>query len=96
MSTVGDTQYRGGYHDACGRYHDACGRHHDACVGYHEYLGVFSTMGDTIICNLSTVDDIRIQAGEYHVYHGACSVLWGYSNNKRFFPPTALMMLRYS
>ena len=31
MSTFGDSQYIGGYHDACGGYHDACG-------GYHEYI----------------------------------------------------------
>ena len=35
LSTVGDTQYRGRYHDACG--------------GYHEYRGVFSTVGDIMI-----------------------------------------------
>ena len=39
LSTLGDTQYRGGYHDACG--------------GYHEYRGVFSTVGE-IFCYLST------------------------------------------
>ena len=25
FSTVGDVQYRGGYHDACGGYHEYCG-----------------------------------------------------------------------
>ena len=36
-STKWDTQYRGGYHDACGGYHDACGGYHDARGRYHEY-----------------------------------------------------------
>ena len=30
LSTVGDTQYHGGYHDARGGYHDVCGGYHDA------------------------------------------------------------------
>ena len=47
LSTVGDTQYHGGYQDA-----------HE---GYHEYRGgcsvpwgVFSTVGRKIFCYLST------------------------------------------
>ena len=41
LSTVGDTQYHGGYHDVRG--------------GYHEYRGGVQYRGDTILCNLSTV-----------------------------------------
>ena len=43
MSTLGDVQCIGGYHDACGGYHEYIGR-------YHEYIGgyrwMFSTSGD--------------------------------------------------
>ena len=28
LSTVGDVQYRGGYHDACGGYHE----YHGGCL----------------------------------------------------------------
>ena len=31
MSTSGDVQYIGGYHDVCGGYHEYIG-------GYHEYI----------------------------------------------------------
>ena len=44
---MGDTKYYGGFHDARERYHE-----------YRER--VFSTMGDTILCNLGTVGDIKI------------------------------------
>ena len=36
---MGDVQYHGGYHDACGGYHEYRGGYHDACGGYHEYHG---------------------------------------------------------
>ena len=45
LSTMGDVQYRGGYHDVCGVILSTmgdtqyCGGHHDACVGYHECHG---------------------------------------------------------
>ena len=32
LSTVGDAQYRGGYHDKCGGYLEYC-------RGYYEYRG---------------------------------------------------------
>ena len=35
MSTSGDVQYIGGYHDTCGGYHEYIG-------GYHEYIGGIS------------------------------------------------------
>ena len=49
-------------------------------------MGVFSTMGDTILCNLSTIRDSMIHLGEYHEYCGECSVLWVYSNNRKIPP----------
>ena len=86
-----------------GEYHDACGdilrtvgifsTVEDIMInvgGYHEYRrggGVFSTMADTILCNLSTMGDIMIHVGISHEYCGGCSVPWGYSNNRRFIPP---------
>ena len=53
MSTLGDVQYIGGYHDACGGYHKYIGRcsvHQGDTMstsgdimntsgGYHEYIG---------------------------------------------------------
>ena len=47
LSTMGDVQYRGGYHDARGGYHDACG-------GYHEYCGGCSVPWGEVFCYLST------------------------------------------
>ena len=48
LSTMGDTQYRGGYYEYCGGYHPLSfeyrGGYHDRCLGYHEYCGVFSTV----------------------------------------------------
>ena len=83
LSTVGDTQYRGGYHDAHG--------------GYHEYSGGCSVCRDTILCNLSTVGGVSwCMWGISWVLWG-CSVPKGYSNNKRFSPmvlmisPTCIM-----
>ena len=52
---------------------------------------VFSTVGDTTLCNLSTVGGYQDTCGEYHEYRGGCSVPRGYSNNKRF-SPTVLMI----
>ena len=40
LSIVGDVQYHGGYHDACG--------------GYHEYRGGCSVPWGEISCYLST------------------------------------------
>ena len=48
-------------------------------------VGVFSTVGDI----MSTVGDTILvieYRGGYHKYCEGCSVPWGYSNNKRFFP----------
>ena len=43
MSTVGNTQYRGGYHDAHGWFHEYRGEYHPLKFeyrgGYHEYRG---------------------------------------------------------
>ena len=33
-------------------------------------VGVFSTMGDTILCNLSTVGGYHDTCGGYHGYRG--------------------------
>ena len=45
MSTSGDVQYIGGYHDACGGYHEyigGCSVHRRVTMstsgGYHEYI----------------------------------------------------------
>ena len=72
MSTMGGyLEYRGGYHNAH--------------WGNHEYRGVFNTMEDTILCNLSTMGDIMIHVGDIiGTVEGFSTV--GYSNNKRFFP----------
>ena len=45
--------------------------------GYHEYCGVgdiFSTVE-----MFSTMGDIMVHVGEYHEYHGGCSVPSGIS-----------------
>ena len=45
MSTSGDVQYIGGYHDKCGGYHEytgGCSVHwgyHEYIRGYHGYIG---------------------------------------------------------
>ena len=49
-------------------------------------VGVFSTMGDTILCNLSTVRGYHDTCGGYHEYHGGCSVPWG-TQIMKDFPP---------
>ena len=51
--------------------------------------GLFSTMRDTILWNLSTVGDIMIHVGDIMSTVGVFSTV-GYSNNKRFPPPTIL------
>ena len=53
-------------------------------------VGVFSTMGDTILCNLNTVGDIMM-----HV--GISGVLWGVQHHgsiqiTKDFPPMVLMI----
>ena len=50
-------------------------------------VGVFNTMGDTILCNLSTMGDIMTHVGNIMSTVWGCSVSWGYSNKKRFSPP---------
>ena len=49
MSTSGDVQYIGGYHDACGGYHEyigGCSVHRRDIMStlgrYHEYIGGIS------------------------------------------------------
>ena len=37
-------------------------------------MGVFSTMGDAIFCNLSTMGDIMMHVEGYHKYRGECPV----------------------
>ena len=46
LSTMGDVQYDGGYHDACG--------------GYREYRGVLSTLWDIIFYYLKTSTVLNI------------------------------------
>ena len=73
LSTVGDTQCRRGYHDARG--------------GIMSTMGVFNTVGDTILCNLSTVGDIMIHVGDIMSTVRGVQYRGGNSNNKRFIPP---------
>ena len=40
-------------------------------------MGVFSAVGDTILCNLSTVWEYHDTCGGYHEYRWGCSVPWG-------------------
>ena len=84
-------EYRGGYHEYCGEISLEY-RGVFSIVGailstvgdimmhmgqYHEYHGgVFSTMGDTILCNLSTIGDIMIHVGDIKSTVG-CLVPWG-------------------
>ena len=71
LSAVGDFQYRG-----------------DIIINVEDILstvGVFSTVGDTILCNLSTVGDIMIHVGDIMSTVG-CSVLWGTQITKDFPP----------
>ena len=96
----GGVQYRGGISWVPWGMFSTVGGYHDACGGdIMSTVGVFSTVGDTILWNLSTV-------GGYHDTCGGISwVPWGvfstvgYSNNKRFSqdipprywtPPTVL------
>ena len=54
-------------------------------ISCHEYhRGVFSTVGDTILCNLNTVGDIMIHVGDIMSTVGVFSTV-RYSN-KRFSP----------
>ena len=59
LSTVGDVQYCGGYHDAHGGYHNARG-------GYHEYRGGCSVpWGD----NLLLFEYPTVLMISPHIYH---------------------------
>ena len=80
LSTMGDTQYHGGYHDARG--------------GYYEYCGVVSTVGDTILCNLSTVGDIMIHVWDIMSTVG-CSVPWGIQITKHSSPTVHMISPMY-
>ena len=81
---MGDTQYLGGYHDARG--------------GYHEYRGGCSVpLGDTILCNLSTMGDIMMHVGDIMSTVGSVQYHGGTQIRKDFFPhgtehPKVLMM----
>ena len=58
LSTWGDSNYRGGYHDKCGGYHQlslptcfmfrTMGRYHDTCVGDVQYP--YITISSTVLC----------------------------------------------
>ena len=97
LSTVGDVQYREGYHEYCGGYIEYRGdtQYRGAFMmnmgDIMSPVGVFSTMGDAILCNLSTMGDIMIPCRRYHEYHGGTQI------TKDFFPtilntPTVLMI----
>ena len=71
-STVGDVQYRGGYHECRGGYleysggvqyrggyHDKCGGYLEYRGGYHEYHGGYLEYRGVF----STVGDIMIHVG---------------------------------
>ena len=61
-------------------------------------MGVFSTVVDTILCNLSTVvDTILCDLSIVGEYYNRCGVPWRYSDKKRFpltvlNTPTVLMI----
>ena len=81
LSTMGDVQYHGGYHDACGGYHEYCGGV-QYCGGYHplkfQYHGGYH----------DHVGDIMSTVGVFSTM--------GYSNNKRLFPHGTEHPPRYS
>ena len=77
-----------GYHDRCGGYHEYRWGYLKNRKGYSvlsgdimmhvgdimSTMGVFSTVGDAILCNLSTMEDIMMHVEGYHEYRGECSV----------------------
>ena len=86
MSTMGDAQYREGYHDPREEYHDARG-------GYHEYHGGCSVpLGDNNLCNSRTVGEYHDTCGGIISTVGVFSTR-GYSYNKRFFPHIIVFMI---
>ena len=93
LSTMGDVQYCGGYHECQGVILSTVGDMMHL-GDFMTTVGVFSIAWDTILCNLSamgyhdTCGDIISTMG--------CSVPWEYANNKKLFPtvlntPTVLM-----
>ena len=63
MSTVGGYhEYHGGYLEYRGGSQHR-GGYHDARGDIMSTMGVFNTMGDTVLCNLSTVGGIMIHVG---------------------------------
>ena len=50
-------------------------------------VGVLSIVGGYHPLKFEYHGGYHDTCGEYHEYRGGCSVPWGYSNNKRFFPP---------
>ena len=42
---IGDVQYIGGYHDACGGYHEYIGDIVIHVGEYHEYIRIFQCIG---------------------------------------------------
>ena len=58
--------------------------------------GVFSTVGGTILWNLSTVEGYHDACGGYHEYCGGCSVPWGTQITKDFSPHGTEHPSRYS
>ena len=50
-------------------------------------VGMFSTVGDIVFCNLSTVGDIMIHVGGYHEYRGGVQCRGGTQITKDYIPP---------
>ena len=69
---MGDVQYHGGYHDACG--------------GYHEYRGGCSVLWGYHPLKFEYRGGYHDACGGYHEYRGGVQYR-GYSNNKRLLPP---------
>ena len=97
LSTVGDVQYLGRYHDACGGYLKYRGGfsiprgYYDARGGYQEYRVGVKYLGDTILCNLSTVGGggvIMIHVWGYHEYCGGVQYRRGTQITRFFFHGT--------
>ena len=75
LSTVGDVQYRGGYHDAHGGYHDARG-------GYHEYRGGCSVRGGKSLLLFEYPTVLNTPHGTHDIPHMYHDIPPRYSNFK--------------